>query len=183
MLGFKLVTSTEEFWVQVLRNKYKVHGLLLMDIHRNSCSYLWLSIANIWSEVKKGIYWVFDDCRLVNFWNDDWLRDLGIRRHYYIFCQSLQHSLRVYDVVSEGTWNTHWLVVVLTQMIVKCILAYKPTSTEADINHLSWRWLSGGKFSVLETYKHLFASNILVNVISDELTWKVRAPQRVRTFL
>ncbi|KAA3462750.1 reverse transcriptase [Gossypium australe] len=53
-LGYKLVANIEELWVQILRNKYKVHKILLDYIHRSNYSNIWRSIANIWNEVKKG---------------------------------------------------------------------------------------------------------------------------------
>ncbi|KAL1135577.1 hypothetical protein V6Z11_A12G182600 [Gossypium hirsutum] len=53
-LGCKLVANMEELWVQILRNKYKVHEILPDYIHRSNCSNIWRSIAYIWNEVKKG---------------------------------------------------------------------------------------------------------------------------------
>lgn len=36
--GYKLVTNTNKMWVQVLRNKYKVNGILPDNIHQSNYS-------------------------------------------------------------------------------------------------------------------------------------------------
>lgn len=79
------MVNTEELWVQVLRNKYTMHGILLDSIHRSKCSYIWCLITNIWDEdeVKKWIFWIVEDGKLVNFWNDCWLSDMGPLRQYH----------------------------------------------------------------------------------------------------
>ncbi|KAH1055840.1 hypothetical protein J1N35_033905 [Gossypium stocksii] len=54
-------------------------------------------------------------------------------------------------LVLEGAWNVHWLSAILPQLIVERILAHIPPSANAGTDHLSWRWLSRGKFSVSES--------------------------------
>ncbi|KAK8263060.1 hypothetical protein V6Z12_D12G017300 [Gossypium hirsutum] len=76
-LGFNLILNTEALWVQVLRNKYSIFGLIPENIKRKNCFYLWRSLIGIWEKVKKGLIWIARDGCLVNFWNDEWVREVG----------------------------------------------------------------------------------------------------------
>lgn len=46
-LGFQLLTNTDALWVQLLRNKYKVHGIVPKSINRSNCSYIWRSLMKV----------------------------------------------------------------------------------------------------------------------------------------
>lgn len=119
----------------------------------------------------------------MNFWNDVWLPNAGILQRFYIGHGNLLDSLQVCDVVTEEVWDQQWLALIVPQEIVEHILVCTPLSLNAGTSHLTWRWLSGGNLSISKPYKHLFVDNPNVRVESDELTWKVRAPQRVQIFL
>lgn len=50
-------------------------------------------------------------------------------------------------------------------------------------DQLTWRWSSGGRFSMAETYGCLFDNGVMNSCNLCLETWKVLAPQRVRVFL
>ncbi|KAH1081881.1 hypothetical protein J1N35_021642 [Gossypium stocksii] len=76
-LGFQLVSKTDSLWVQILRNKYNIHGTIPNILHRNNCSYVWRSIVKVWDDVNQGLVWIIQDGLIVNFWNNVWIHDLG----------------------------------------------------------------------------------------------------------
>lgn len=63
------------------------------------------------------------------------------------------------------------------------ILACTPPALNADLDHIAWKWSANRNFSLVKTYKHMFVGDLNVSMESDDLTWKMHAPQRARTFL
>ncbi|KAK8277284.1 hypothetical protein V6Z12_D10G255900 [Gossypium hirsutum] len=170
-LGFNLVTNTNSLWVRILRNKYNIHGIIPKDLHRSNCSY-------------KGIIWIIHDGGMVNFWNDVWLHDLGPLKFHFNGSSTLDETIRVCDVINaEGEWNSTWLLTVLPREVVNRIQTCNPPLRELGADHLSWKWVAAEKFSMRESYKHLCCPISSSQLGDDEVIWKMKIPQRVRTFL
>ncbi|KAH1073528.1 hypothetical protein J1N35_025856 [Gossypium stocksii] len=113
-IGFQLVSKTDSLWVQILRNKYNIHGTIPNVLHRNNCSYVWCSIVKVWDNVKQGLVWIIQDGLIVNFWNDVWIHDLGPLKAYYIGVGAIDETICICDVTNAaGGWNYTWLLIVL----------------------------------------------------------------------
>lgn len=55
-----------------------------------------------WPEVLKNIYWVIEDGRLMNFWNDLWVPQVGILKTWHTGGSRLDDTLRVSDLVDDN---------------------------------------------------------------------------------
>ncbi|KAG8479054.1 hypothetical protein CXB51_029680 [Gossypium anomalum] len=62
-LGFQLLTNTDALWVKLIRSKYKLHGVLPNSTDRSNCSYIWRSLANMWPDAIKNVYWSLETCK------------------------------------------------------------------------------------------------------------------------
>lgn len=178
------MTNTDALWVRILRSKYNIHGIIPNDLNRSNCSYIWRSIAKVWGEVKKGFVWIIQDGRITNFWNDVWIHDLGPLKSHFIGRGNLDETICVCDVLTaEGDWNTTWLSTVLPREIVSRVQACNSPVGGSGVDHLSWRWMTAGKFSIRESYKYICCTSTLDQLKDDETIWKMKVPQRVKTFL
>lgn len=65
-LGFQLLTKTDSLWMQIVRNKYNVCGILPSNVLRSNCSFIWRSLMRIWPEVLDNVVWTIVDGCLVN---------------------------------------------------------------------------------------------------------------------
>ncbi|KAA3467341.1 endonuclease/exonuclease/phosphatase family protein [Gossypium australe] len=143
-LGFNLVTNTDALW----------------DLHRSNCSYVWRSIAKVWDEVKKGLVWIIQDGRIVNFWNDVWIHGLGPLTFHFNGSGNLDETIRFCDVINaEGEWNSTWLSTVLPREVVNRIQSCNPPLGGSGVDHLSWWWMTAG------------ASSISHELIASALAW------------
>ncbi|KAH1046923.1 hypothetical protein J1N35_037707 [Gossypium stocksii] len=127
---------------------------------------------------------VKSDGRIVNFWNDVWIHDLGPLKFHFKGSGNLDETIRIYDVINaEWGWNSTWLSTVLPREVVNRIQSYNPPLEGSGVNHLSWRWMTTGKFFMRESYKYICCPITSDQLEDDEVIWKMKIPQKVKTFL
>lgn len=78
--------------MRLLRGKYNVHEMLPQSISRNSCSFVWRSLSHVWPEVLSNIFWSVGDGRLINFWNDNWIKKIRPLRDYSVEVDQLDNT-------------------------------------------------------------------------------------------
>lgn len=102
--------------------------------------------------MKKALLWSVRDGCLVNFWNDNWLRDIGPLKRHYIYHRLLDEAIQICDATgTAGFWNVQWLISVLTYNMVQQILAHKAPERGAGMDVISWWWQPAGRFSLVGT--------------------------------
>ncbi|KAK8504565.1 hypothetical protein V6N12_017108 [Hibiscus sabdariffa] len=139
----------------LLREKYKVHDLLPSDIHHSSCSSLWRSLSNIWSNLLPNIAWSVGNGSRISLWNDVWVLELGPLRNHVFDPESMNSFVHIKDLVTNGSWNLDLLNSIFPPAVVPHIIAIRcPHSTDAD-DLCIWRWGSCHKFEVHMAYKLL----------------------------
>lgn len=98
-MGYNLITNTNAYWVQLLRKKYKVRTSIPETITRANASHLWRSLSLIWDKIKAGLIWCVRDGGTINFWDDDWVREVGPLRYFFQGHGELDLTIRVRDVI------------------------------------------------------------------------------------
>lgn len=102
-MGFRFLTNSDALWVKVLQKKYNIQEFLPMSISRNNGSYIWCSLARIWTDVVANVYWSIGDGRVVvNLWNDHWVRQLGQLNSFCLAPEAMDNTLRVCDLVTPN---------------------------------------------------------------------------------
>lgn len=156
-LGYRMLSNTESLWVQVLRKKYNVQEIIPISIRRSNGSFIWQSLVKIWPEVTTHVFWSIGDGRLVNFWDDVWLRHVGPLRQFGAHLDFHTSSLRVTDVVtSTGTWDWDSIVGLIPGHIMHHIASFMPPNFDMGPDHLLWTWNDKNGFSTSASYKNLF---------------------------
>ncbi|KAK5775415.1 hypothetical protein PVK06_043305 [Gossypium arboreum] len=169
---------------QLLRNKYRVQGVLPMSVVRSNCSYIWRSLMKVWPDVVSNVFWAIDDGRLTNFWNDMWVKQVDQLRDLYVGTGHPDDTLCVYDLVANsGARDWPRLSSLLPENIVRVIFSMIPPASVTGTDRLAWKWMSKDKFSSAETYRCLYHLVRGVDSSCWKLIWKAKVPQRVRVFL
>lgn len=77
-----MLTDIDALWVQIVRNKYNVCGIMPSCIVRSNCPFIWRSLSRVWPEVVSNVYWAIGDGCTTNFWNDNLIYELGPLRDH-----------------------------------------------------------------------------------------------------
>lgn len=105
-LAFSFMTKVDALWVRVLCSKYKVMEVVPETIDRTSCSFVWRSLARIWSKFRDRIKLSVGNGHLVRFAGDDWVPSIVPLYPHLIPGMSLSSDTRVVEFVdSSGNWN------------------------------------------------------------------------------
>lgn len=159
-LGYQLIINIDAFWVRVLRNKYKVYGLIPSSIQRSNC-----------------LIWDIRDGKLANFWNDEWLKDVGCLKHVFTGQGVLNEAIRVCDVVLEnGDWDKGLAIRCSPTLNVQQILACDVPLERRCPDMITWKWTAAGKFSMSESFKHIFSDMISLDHNKFKMIWKLPTP-------
>ncbi|KAH1128742.1 hypothetical protein J1N35_000120 [Gossypium stocksii] len=126
-LDYHLLVNTKSLWVWVLKKKYNVQGELLNFISRRNCSFIWKSFSRVWPEVVGNVFWSISDGRMMNFWDDVWVRQMGPLRDILGGPDQPDNTLRVCDLVTDnGFWDWDRLTNFVLRPIIRQIAAIIP---------------------------------------------------------
>lgn len=161
-LGFQILSNTKSLWVQILKSKYRVVGIIPRSIARTNYSFVWRSLSKVWSEVISNVIWSIGDGRLVNFWNDPWVNIDQPLKDFCFDMSLMDLSLRVCDVTnSVGEWDWERLRRWLPRGILKLIAVVIPPQFSGTLYQLIWQWSVSDKFSSKVTYINLYQDRSL----------------------
>ncbi|KAL1105666.1 hypothetical protein V6Z11_D04G148900, partial [Gossypium hirsutum] len=102
-LDFHLLIKTDDLWVKILRSKYRICGVLPNSIDRGNYSYVWRSLMRVWTDVVDNVYWAIGDGTLTNFWNDNWIHQVGPLRNFSVGFEEQDDTHRVCDLIDESS--------------------------------------------------------------------------------
>ncbi|XP_016667495.1 uncharacterized protein [Gossypium hirsutum] len=147
LLGFNLLTNKQALWVKVLRAKYKLFEDRPEDILGSKCSFVWRSLAKVWSLLRQSLLWSIGDGNLIKFWTDSWLTEVGLLINYCLDHSLIDESVTLQEVVTrrqaelwaicEGlqlAWEANWENVIVE---TDCALAIKGFPIGARIFHVA----------------------------------------------
>lgn len=78
-LGWQLRTKGSGLWCQVMNGKYIRNVFMDSLIVKNYDFDLWKALANLWSDLEEGEFWVIGQRDTVNVWRTKWVdRDIKL---------------------------------------------------------------------------------------------------------
>lgn len=94
----------------------------------------------IWPDVIKNIYWLISDGRLVNSWNDTWIRKIGPLKPFFEGIGQSDEALRVCDMIdAEDKWDWCRLISLLPNHVLSHITTILLPCTKAGTDRVSWK--------------------------------------------
>lgn len=94
----------------------------------------------MWLEIIGKIYWAIGNGRLVYFWEDVLLHQVGPLCDFGLNTMHHDRNLCVCDVVTEsGTWDWDFLATLVPQHVLDHIASIVPPSIEAGHDRLAWK--------------------------------------------
>lgn len=174
------INNTNDFWVRVLRPKYKVGN----DMH-NNCSFVWRPLEGVLSDLRENTAWKVGNGRDVCFLTDSWFKDLGPLLNY---CKKQRPSFSeasVFAMISlVGKWNWSYFIGELLMEII--YLFVKPrlqlVDAKKDIYYV-WKATDLGTYIVARGYKTLKEELWTAVNAKWKRIWKLKFSQRIRQFL
>ncbi|KAL4369386.1 hypothetical protein GQ457_05G024870 [Hibiscus cannabinus] len=154
-LGYLFVTRLRDFWVRLLREKYKVRDLLPISISRASCSPLWRALSNIWESLLSNLAWSLGNGTSVNFFTDIWVPALGLLQGFSQISPTAMRLISFDLVLNEHReWDVMKLSSIFIVDVVPYILGIKSPDPHAETPDPIWKQI-----------------------------WDLQVPQRLRCFL
>ncbi|KAE8702100.1 hypothetical protein F3Y22_tig00110503pilonHSYRG00817 [Hibiscus syriacus] len=151
-IAYKLVVNPDQLWARVLRTKYKWVDLIPESINRAGNSHLWRGIAHVWQSLA----WNIGNGRIVNFWWDDWLSDVGPLEKY-IMNQAeranLPNSSVATMVKGHGQWRWEDIIDRVPSDIMHRLVATMPPQQDRRRDTLGWKWSVDRHFSIKSAYE------------------------------
>ncbi|XP_050238477.2 uncharacterized protein LOC126687968 [Mercurialis annua] len=183
-IGFNVIAKPELFWVQVVRNKYGWTRNNNSCNIKGPCSVLWRNLHHLWHNISYGTHCALGDGRIINFWSDNWVADLGpLRLLAFSPLQDSELTKKVIDFTANGAWNWKLFENLVPSSVLLHIAAVHPPSASAGPDETYWGLSSNGVFSVNSAYKmqeNFYCDNDRAKWRS---IWQWPGAPRVRTLL
>ncbi|KAE8674714.1 hypothetical protein F3Y22_tig00111721pilonHSYRG00154 [Hibiscus syriacus] len=158
-VGYALITQCDSLWITLLWEKYKVSELCPLSIYRPKCSPLWRGLSLIWDDLRRNIAWTVGNGHTLNFWNDNWVPNLGPLRHHALRPDLVDEDTSIVDFATiDGHWNIEPLSSLLPTTAINHIASIKPPDI-CDADDLClWKWGALCRFTTASAYNALAAS-------------------------
>jgi hypothetical protein len=131
-LCWRFKTSHHEPWVEVLRHKYLANS----RIRKYGHSRTWAAIVKGEVLCNKGSRWVIGTNNVLNFWFDKWLCIGTIRSLVVGPLNRGEDTLKISDILIDGTWLLHNLSFELPSPIKLSIKATPARRVTSGIDSL-----------------------------------------------
>ncbi|KAK5782537.1 hypothetical protein PVK06_037041 [Gossypium arboreum] len=155
----------------------KIVGSACRKIERITCGFIWGSNS---TKKKPALVRWEDCCRPIDKGGQG-VRCLQVQNKLFLLKLGLVSLLIL--ILIGLTKLSHRLETLLPPLTVNRIVGLMPPMLDGSPDRLTWRWSSGGRFTMAETYGCLFDNGVMNSCNLCLETWKVLAPQRVRVFL
>ncbi|KAL4384144.1 hypothetical protein GQ457_15G026400 [Hibiscus cannabinus] len=182
-LAFALLRYPDAFWVQALRQKYRVQALCPLSIARNGCSPLWRALSNVWDSVRANVSWIVGNGLDVNVWNDTWVPSLGPLR-FWLRCSPMAvASINFADLVIHGSeWNVPRLSDLLLPEAIPFVVGIPPPLLgSCDVP--SWISTPAGNFTVASAYMRILEPGWEAIDPKWSWVWSLAVTPRIRMFI
>ncbi|XP_028776836.1 uncharacterized protein LOC114733531 [Neltuma alba] len=185
-LGWGLIKRRDALWVRFLREKYKCGEDVIPRIdERRAGSQAWKGIKKNWKNTMHGLAWRIGDGSSTRFWRDRWVPQYEALQNYAV--QSVPDELldvKVSDLLTvSGGWDLSSVQELLPPNVLSAIRKVHPTVRGNVSDTPLWRWSSSGSFTLKSAYKQLNEGSLQHQPGPWRRIWKLKAPQRCKTFL
>ncbi|KAG7559686.1 Reverse transcriptase domain [Arabidopsis thaliana x Arabidopsis arenosa] len=188
-VGWRLMNETKSLWANVLRKKYKVGSVQDQGwlAARRPGSSTWRSIVTGLREVGlQGSRWVLGNGRDIRFWTDKWLCNEPLVERVIMELPNESLQWRVKDLWQEGTgWCLDAIVPYVTINTRLELAAIVVDNVTGSRDRLAWGETADGQFTVKSAYTMITRDESPKQDMASfyNKIWKVKAPERVKTFL
>ena len=153
-LSWDVFRSHNSFSVDVLQNKYEVHG------NNNGESSLWKAIQSQQDSIMKAMAWALGNGTKVRFWLDHWA---GMGSNLITVATSHIPDEEIFKLVSDyiseqGQWRWDCFVHWLPSSMIMNIASIKPLSLTDGEESLYWGCSKSGLFTVKYAFSLLEGS-------------------------
>jgi ribonuclease HI len=177
-LGWKLQTSSDEYWSHVLKGKYDDNSRTVGS-YRTTDSSLWKSLVKLNPILEQFSYWCVGDGRLIEAWIEEGLvidQVVSIPQHL--------RGLKICDLVDNaGNWNWELFSSWMSDVLQQKIAAILPPMNEYGKDERIGVGGSKNSFSVASMYNNICGFHHMDDIPMWSLIWKLQVPERVRTFI
>ncbi|KAK9139396.1 hypothetical protein Scep_009077 [Stephania cephalantha] len=184
-LVWRLVSSTNELWVQLLKAKYGDVSPQMSELpNTRKGSHLWRSLGKIWSNTLQNIGWAVGNGTVSRFWLDNWLnleKPLGEYATRRVPPNNELEPVAAY-VTPEGNWEWSKFQEYLPAEILLKIASTHPPCHNLGDDGVYWRKSPSGHFSVSSAYREIMQHTTIKNK-AWKLIWSWHGPEKIRTFL
>ena len=183
-LGFNLVAKENEFWVRILREKYKVGVGCPSSISWSGSSFIWRSRKKVWDKIYDSACWSLGDGKKTKFWLDIWCPQLGPLIQHKIDNSAVDFECLACEMVDgHGEWKWGAFRHFISSEAAVVIAGIRPPYEEAGADLCIWRWEKNGKLSVASAYESVCKHSWDNMDKKWALAWNYKGPQRIRHFL
>ncbi|KAE8735096.1 hypothetical protein F3Y22_tig00000477pilonHSYRG00472 [Hibiscus syriacus] len=155
-LGYSIMVKRTSYWVQLLRQKYKIQDAYPLSIERHICTPLWRGIAKTWSQLSSCLVWSVENRDTINFWNDAWVTHLGPLYSYARANAHVHPTQKLHNFIDE---QNHWDIEALSQVLIPVsiphVLNFRPPEATDISDALVWKWDPELHFTIKSTYTFL----------------------------
>ncbi|XP_039066094.1 uncharacterized protein LOC120211665 [Hibiscus syriacus] len=175
--------TTNSYWVQLLRQKYKIQEAHPILVEKYNCSLLWRGISKIWRQLLSCLVWSVGNGNSITFWNDNWVPSLGPLRDYARDDIHADLTQKIHNFVDvHGHWDIEALSQVLIPAAIPHVISVLPPDRNDKPDTLIWRWTPELSFTIKSAYTFLMEGNWNEKSSISKVIWSITAPQRVRMF-
>ncbi|XP_039023155.1 uncharacterized protein LOC120155745 [Hibiscus syriacus] len=112
-LGYALITRPNAFWVQAIRQKYRMTDHCPSSISMSCCSPLCRALTQTWNIFRSNILWLPGNGNTVHLWDDCWIPTMGPLCHYLSPSQVNTPTGFADLIDQDGNWNSDKLAQLL----------------------------------------------------------------------
>ncbi|XP_028804491.1 uncharacterized protein LOC114759480 [Neltuma alba] len=184
-LAYTFISQQDLLWVKVMKAKYNWATGLHHKIKTRNVSHLWRCLNATWGDLSLGVKWSLGNGKLIRFWSDHWVGDLGplkLLAFSPISAEDLDKAIVDY-IDNSGNWRSTEFSNKLPSNIVTQVLNSKPPSDDAEPDKCHWNLTNRKEFTVSSAYRLLKEEDWSEESNTWESVWKWPGPQRIRTFL
>ena len=147
-LAWRVISDNENWWSQIVRRKYLNKVSFFQANKKQNKSYAWNGVLDARDLVTKGMRWLDENGKKIQFWTFNWAFDCPLLN---FIPQSARNTINlnelVADYIQNDTWNKIKLSESLDQELVKAIIGI-PLSVNDQEDEVVWGPASDGRFSI-----------------------------------
>ncbi|KAK4286586.1 hypothetical protein QN277_003122 [Acacia crassicarpa] len=183
-LAWSLVKGEDGLWAEVLKKKYMLRDEESLLNSKNSDSTLWKFICRQEEVVEAGSRWQVRNGESVSFFTDIWLfKSETIEKKCKRLLTAEEKGSTVADWVLSGFWDLSRLGEIVTEEVIRNLIAVLPPREEAGMDMMVWKGTSHGCFSVKSAYYMLEKPPDQLYNCDFKKIWAWRGAEKIRVFL
>ena len=113
-LAWKIIKDHDNWWVQIIRQKYLRNSNFFQATKKDSGSMAWKSILDCRSLLLKGLRWSVGNGRCINFWTFNWVYPFPLLN---LLTDHQRDNIDWNSTISDFIQNNEWNITKLASVI------------------------------------------------------------------